>query len=144
MLNALLMLGSTNQKMKKINFLCVGVWIAYMLMNANLETGLAFTIVNLIIFLGVVTLGKLAKGKCSNTVVSVFSILIWSVLIDVVCFYMYPQFAITQNILGYIESGILFNLKYAFSNAIVLAFVYACDFVTNKLSKAKEGMVSSI
>lgn len=47
-----------------------------MLLNANLKTGLIFTIVNLIIFLSAFALGEVVKGKYFNTAVSIFSIVI--------------------------------------------------------------------
>lgn len=133
MLNSLLMLGSTSKKMGKINFLCVIMWIGYMLMNANLETGLFFAIVNLIVFLITFGLSKIVKGKLANSAVAVFSILIWSILIDTITFFMYPQFTMGQNIVGYIFNGIVFNAKYVLSNIIVLCLVYGCDFMMNKI-----------
>lgn len=144
MLNSLLMLGSTNKKMKKINYLCAAAWVAYMLMNANLKTGLIFAVVNSIVFLITFELGQVVKGKYSNTIVSVFSILIWSILIDVACFYMYPQFTMGQSIIAYIGNGIAFNAKYVLSNVVALSFVYGCDFVAKKLLKtAKEKSLAS-
>ena len=134
MLNSLLMLGSTSKKMGKITYLCAFIWIGYMLMNANLNSkaGLIFTGVNLIVFLITFAIGKIVKGKYSNVAVSIFSIIIWSILIDLACFYMFPQFAMGQNIIGYIGSGIEFNFKYVFSNIFVLSAVYLCDWIKVK------------
>ena len=149
MLNSLLMLGSTNKKMKKINYVSAIIWIGYMLLNANLKTGLIFTIVNLVVFLSTFALGQVVKGKYSNIAISIFSIIIWSVLIDIISFYMYPQFTMGQSIITYISNGIAFNAKYVFSNVAVLSAVYGLDFATKKISallkmKKEKVLVSSI
>lgn len=133
MLSSLLMLGSTNRKMKKINYLCALVWVAYMLSNANMKEGIIFTAVNIGVFLVTFALGQLVKGKYSNTIISVGSILIWSVLIDIVCFYMYPQFVIGQTIFGYIGNGLAFNAKYVFVNIFALAIAHVLGFVANRI-----------
>lgn len=128
MLGSLLMLGSTNNKLKKVNYIFAIMWIIYMLSNANLESGMLFVIANIFAFGVVFVLSKLLKGKYSNMVLSVCSILIWSVLIDIITFFAYPEFATGHNIAGYIFNGILFNLKFVFTNCIVMV---ACSLVKN-------------
>ena len=149
MLNSLLMLGSTNKKMKKINYVCAIIWIGYMLLNAKLKTGLIFTIVNLIVFLSTFVLGQVVKCKYSNTAISIFSIIIWSIVIDIISFYMYPQFTMGQNIISYIGNGVVFNARYIFSNIAVLSAVYGLDYATKKIPsllkmKKEKVLVSSM
>ena len=133
MLNALLMLGSTNKKMGKINWVCSIIWIAYMLMNSNLKTGLIFTVMNAVVFFIIFGIGQMVKGKYSNAVISICSILIWSILIDTITFFVYPQFTMGQNIIGYIYNGIIFNAKYILSNIVALFVIYGCNFMVNKI-----------
>jgi hypothetical protein len=123
MINSLLMLGST-YKNKKINIFFITAWVIFMLQGANLKTGLVFPAMNLIAFGLVVGLGKLFQGKYSNKVIAVSSVLIWSVIIDIMCYYLYPQFTMGQNILTYIANGILFNYKYVGYNVLVVLGVY--------------------
>jgi len=132
MLNALLMFGSTNKKMKKINWFCMIMWFIFMFMNADFKTGAIFTLINAAVFFFTFGLGQFAKGKYSNTIVSVCSILIWSILIDIISFYMYPQFTMGQNIIGYIYNGIVFNAKYILLNIFVLSILYGYEFMVNK------------
>ena len=128
MLNSLLMLGSTNNKLKKGKYIFLIIWIGYLLINANLKSGLLFTIVNLITFLGVFTLGNIIKEKHTNNVISILSILIWSVIIDMISYYMYPTYSMGQSIFGYVGNGILFNFKYVFINCIAVILLNTIDY----------------
>ena len=70
-------------------------------------------------------------------------------MIDIISFYMYPQFTMGQNIISYISNGVVFNAKYVFLNVAVLSAVYGLDFATKKVSlllkmKKEKVLVSSI
>lgn len=124
MLNSILMLGST-YKNKKLNIIFTITWVVFMLLGSNLKTGIGitFTIMNVVAFGLVFGLGKLFKGKYSNKVISISSILIWSITIDVICYFLYPQFTMGQSIVTYIGNGILFNYKYIFVNALIVSVI---------------------
>ena len=125
MLNSLLMLGSTYNKNKKLNIIFAVAWIIFMLLGSNLKTGIGirFTIMNFVTFGLVFALGKMFKGKYSNKVISISSVLIWSIIIDSICYFLYPQFTMGQSIVSYIGNGILFNYKYIFVNALAVAII---------------------
>ena len=131
MINALLMFGSTYNKNKKINIILAISWIIFMLFGSNLKTGLIFTIMNFISYGFVFALSKFFKKKYSNTLLSVFSVLIWSITIDIICYFLYPQFTMGQNIFMYISNGILFNYKYVFYNMGVLSIGYLGKHIIN-------------
>ena len=133
MLNSLLMLGSTYNKNKKLNVIFAITWIIFMLIGSNLKTGIGirFTIMNFISFGLIFALGKIFKGKYSNIVVSIFSVLIWSIVIDIICYLLYPQFTMGQNILMYIGNGILFNYKYVGYNILVISGVHCIKYLLN-------------
>lgn len=137
MINSLFMLGAAFNKNRKVSVAFMIGWIAYVIIN-QLYLGL-FPIINAVVFL-VVTVGiNLIKNKKINTVLSIISILIWSIIIDVICYYMYPLFPTNQNILGYIWQGILFNYKYIFTNIVAVAVIYSFDLILYKLEiKIKE------
>lgn len=132
MLNSLLILGSTYSTIKKANKLFAIIWIIYMLLTSNFKTGLIFIIMNFISFTIVFIFGKIFENKYSNTIISIFSILIWSIIVDIICYFIYPQFTMRQNILMYIGNGILFNYKYAVSNALFIGTINAMLFLRNK------------
>ncbi len=135
MLNSLFMLGSTNKKLKKGNYLFCMLWISYMLLNANLKSGLIFVVANIFTFMVVFILCQKIKGKYSNTIMSIASILIWSILIDIITYFMYPQFVGAQNIISYIFNGILFNYKYIFTNILVVVGINGLEFIFKKITQ---------
>jgi len=141
MLNSILILGSTYNKNKKLNIIFAITWIAFMLIGSNLKTGLIFTVMNLMSFGLVFGLGKVFKGKYSNKVVAIFSVLIWSVIIDIICYFLYPQFAMGQNILQYIGSGILFNYKYVVYNALVVFGVYCIKMAPAHFTGKRQSVI---
>ena len=141
MLNSLLILGST-YKNKKLNIIFAIAWIIFMLIGSNLKTGLIFTIINFISFGLVFALGKLFSGKYSNKVIAISSILIWSMCIDIICYIMYPEFAMGQNIWAYIKNGILFNYKYIVYNVIVVAVVQIVKYILKLKANSREKEVA--
>ena len=134
MINSIFMLGSSYNRNKKISIIFMLGWILYMIIQQS-RTGMTFPIINTIVFLIVTISINLVKNKKINTVLSVFSILIWSIIIDIICYYLYPLFSLNQNIFGYIWQGILFNYKYIFSNIMAVCFIYGLDFVIIKVEK---------
>lgn len=137
MLNSLFMLGSSFNKNRKVSLVFMIGWVAYIIIN-QLYLGL-FPIVNAIVFLIVTVSINLIKNKKVNTILSIFSILIWSITIDIICYYMYPLFSSNQNIFEYIWQGILFNYKYIFSNIIAIYSIYILDlFIDRIVVLAKE------
>ncbi len=130
MINSVFMLGSSFNKNRKVSIAFMAGWIAYIIIN-QLYLGL-FPLVNAIAFLAVTVSINFVKNKKINTVLSVFSILIWSIIIDIICYYMYPLFSSNQSIFGYVWQGILFNYKYVFSNAIIVCAIYGLDIIIEK------------
>lgn len=131
MINSLFMLGSSYNKNRKVSITFMIGWIAYMTIR-QFYLGI-FPIVNAIVFLIISVSINLIKNKKVNTVLSILSILIWSIIIDVICYYMYPLYSTGQNIFGYVCQGILFNYKYIFSNIVAICAIYGLDIVIEKL-----------
>ena len=120
MINSLFMLGGSYNKDRKISILFLTAWILYMLINYDFSLGLAFPLINAIVLLTVTISIKLISNKKVNTIMSIFSILIWSIIIDIVCFYMFPMMSAGQSLINYILQGILFNYKYIFVNIVAI------------------------
>ena len=112
--------GSSNKNISKI---FIVVWIAYMLFGSNLSLGITFPIVNAITFLTITLLISKIKNKSVNAVLSITSILIWSVIIDIICYYLYPTMSSNITLIQYVFNGILFNYKYVFTNILALSLV---------------------
>ena len=120
MINSLFMLGGSYNKNRKISILFLTAWILYMLINYDFSLGLAFPLINAIVLLTVTISINLISNKKVNTIMSIFSILIWSIIIDIVCFYMFPMMSAGQSLINYILQGILFNYKYIFVNIVAI------------------------
>lgn len=120
MINSLFMLGGSYNKDRKISILFLTAWILYMLINYDFSLGLAFPLINAIVLLTVTISINLISNKKVNTIMSIFSILIWSIIIDIICFYMFPMMSAGQSLINYILQGILFNYKYIFVNIVAI------------------------
>ena len=133
MINSLLMLGGSSNK--KISKVFIVTWLAYMLFGSNLSLGLTFPIVNAITFLVVTLFISKIKNNKANTVLSIASILIWSVTIDIICYYLYPTMSSNITLINYIFNGILFNYKYIFTNVLALSLIKVVSIIKKTLTE---------
>ena len=135
MINSLFMLGGSYNKDRKISILFLTAWILYMLINYDFSLGLAFPLINAIVLLTVTISINLISNKKVNTIMSIFSILIWSIIIDIICFYMFPMMSASQSLVNYILQGILFNYKYVLVNIIALCGINLIILLKNNVIK---------
>ncbi len=133
MINSLFMLGSSYNKNKTISNIFMLAWVAYMLLGSNLSLGITFPVVNAITFLVITFCINKIKNRGWNTVLSIFSILIWSIVIDSICYFVYPAFTGTLTIFQYIYQGLLFNARYVASNVITVAVINVIILIGNKI-----------
>lgn len=133
MINSLLMLGGSSNK--KISKVFIVTWLAYMVFGSNLSLGLTFPIVNAITFLVVTLFISKIKNNKANTVLSIASILIWSVTIDIICYYLYPTMSSNITLINYIFNGILFNYKYIFTNVLALSLIKGLSILKKTLTE---------
>ena len=142
MINSLFMLGSSYNKNKIVSCIFFIAWIVYMLIGSDLSLGLTFPIINAIVFIIISISINLVKNRKLNTSLSVFSILIWSIVIDIICYFLYPMMVGEQSIFSYIFQGILFNGKYIFSNIIAVGIISMIETLAQRaMQKEKIGMV---
>lgn len=131
MINSLFILGGAYNKDRKISIAFLCGWVLYMIVNYDFSLGLTFPIINAMVCL-MVSIGiSLIRNKTINTILSISSILIWSIVIDIICFFMYPTMVAGQNIFGYIFQGILFNYKYIISNIFVVCIINVIIMIKN-------------
>lgn len=142
MINSLFMLGSSYNKNRWVSYVFFIGWLAYMLIGSDLTLGLTFPIINAIVFIIISISINLIKNRKLNTILSVFSILIWSIVIDIICYFLYPMMVGEQSIFSYIFQGILFNGKYIFSNIIAVGIISMIETLAQRaMQKEKIGMV---
>ncbi len=131
MINSLFMLGGAYNKDRKVSIAFMCGWVLYMIVNYDFSLGLTFPIINAMVYL-IISIGiSLIRNKTINTILSISSILIWSIAIDIICFFMYPTMVVDQNIFGYIFQGILFNYKYIISNIIAVCIINVIIMIKN-------------
>lgn len=133
MINSLLMLGGSSNK--KISKVFIVTWLAYMVFGSNLSLGLTFPIINAITFLAITLLISKIKNNKANAALSIASILIWSVTIDIICYYLYPTMSSNITLINYIFNGILFNYKYIFTNVLALSLIKGLSIIKKTLTE---------
>ena len=138
MLNASLIFLNSYNKNKVWSILSFFLWIIYMLINQT-SMGTLFSVVNILVFAIVSISIHIVKNKKVNMILSVFSVIFWSILIDIATYFMYPAFVGNMSIAQYIFNGILFNYRYMFSNLCILAVV---ELITVIFVKSKNIIVS--
>ena len=98
-------------------------WFLYNLFFAILfNFNLLFFSINCTVITLITCLFDIIKKFCNQRVViafSMLSILVYSLLIDLICYYMIG-YLVKQSLLEYIVNGLLFNLKYVYINIVVM------------------------
>ena len=144
MVNSLFMLGSAYNKDKRISPLFIISWIIYMLLNYNFSLGYIFPIINISVLLITTISIRSIKNKKLNTILSTISILLWSIIIDIICYFMYPAMTNGQNVVTYVWQGILFNYKYVFINMIALCVINLIIYFKEKIKEKYIKKISSL
>ena len=103
-----------------------------------------FLVINLAHFAIIPLLINCIKNKYLKAVFSVLSIIIWSILIDIICYYMFPKFVFGMTLSVYVYRGIVFNAKYIFYNVLLVRAITLFEKVSEKvLAKHKSEVVSN-
>lgn len=128
-MNGLLLFMSSSIRYKRLSLLSMIIWLFFMLLNADFSLGYIFPLINFLIFIIISSLPRLNKGLLSNKVYSVFSILLWSITVDIVCYFIFPSMVFNQSIFLYIFNGILFNSKFVVYNTFYLVLLETFSFI---------------
>ena len=129
MINSLFMLGSSYNKNRILSIVFMIGWISYMFIGYMNKPMGVFPILNVIVFLSICIIINLVKNRKVNMILSITSVLIWSVIIDIVCYFFYSIMNENQDILSYVFQGIVFNYKYIFSNILAICLINCIDNV---------------
>jgi hypothetical protein len=121
MINSTLMLFSLYNKNTVLMNVCAMAWIFFMLSHSNFQWTPLVTI-NLMAFLMTTLLLRKIKNNYLSLLGTTSSILLYSICVDVICYYIYPQFVCGQNLLGYVVNGLLFNSRYVLLNGLIVVF----------------------
>jgi len=130
MVNSLLLMAMVNKKIPK--FLPWALYLGYFMVTTIGNP--RFFFVNLVVYTTVMLITrKITDGKV-NQVVSILSILIWSVCVDMVDYFMWPAMNFGRSLPQYVWDGIVFNYKLVFLNVAVYAAVAGLVYATKKVT----------
>lgn len=115
----LLYLGSLRQR-KTIKMIIMCLLCIYVLFNSA-QTNLMFDLINISFILVIQIFLGLFKNH--NELICLSSIFIYSIGIDVVCYYMFPDFVFGQSLIQYVYNGILFNFSGLLIQIIVCTLI---------------------
>ncbi|MDR0461825.1 MAG: hypothetical protein LBG88_00620 [Christensenellaceae bacterium] len=96
------------QKNKFIGYGALAILAVYLFCTSTANT-IPFLFLNL----GVIYFVSLALKRFNNQIVRSVSILIYSVIIDIICYFAFPVFTVNVSFSAYIWAGLLFNMKSA-------------------------------
>lgn len=111
----------------------------YLVTNCN---NLQIALVNSVVFYVILLIGKHGCSYKCKTFYAATSIILYSVLIDTICFFTF-QTAYSGGIFSYIISGINFNLKYVLINSVILISTRMITKILSKTPKieVKDGQI---
>ena len=123
MLSSLFLFGSSLVKNKTVSVLLSTLLIINLARVQMWKVNNTFFFINMLVFLFIIAFAQKIKNEKVNAGISITSILIWSIIIDVICYFMFPKFVMGQTIFQYVWQGILYNYKYVFVNAAIYGVV---------------------
>lgn len=132
MLNSLLMCVGSNSNFKVLSSVARMAILINLMYVQFAEVNNIFFVVNMFLLFTIPQLISRIKNKYTNIAMSAVTILIWSILIDILSYYLFPLFKQSCSIFVYVLNGIEFNLKYVISNLILLVVLYSIDGVILK------------
>lgn len=127
----LLLLFSGLRTKKVIFFTSYALLTIYMLVVANWQLNVWFQLVNIFVLLFVAGMIHLLKG-IPNAILSILSKLIYSVLIDFICYFWFPMFTNGATLIQYIWNGIVFNWKSLLIDTCVFAAIVVVKMIVEK------------
>lgn len=133
----LLCLSIYNKINYKIRILFELILILYTLLFSYLNNDYSFTMICINSFLLVtISMSSLSfKNHKSNEFISAFSIIVFSIVIDIICYFVYPNFVKNQSLISYISSGIIFNFKYFAMNLYLMLILKIYEKIKKSISK---------
>ena len=130
----LIYLASLRQGIKT-KVILILLLLIYTISGITEQTDWTFNIINMFLLVGVTLFMQLFKK--GNIFISVFSILIYSVLIDIVCYFLYPQFVYGVSLFDYILNGIAFNYKGLIIASVVCLGIGLCIHLRGVKNESK-------
>lgn len=132
----LLLLFSGLRTKKWVSIVSLSLLLFYMVVTTDWSYGIWFPIVNILTMVGIAVLIHLTKG-IPNATLSVISKFIYSVIIDIICYFWFPMFTNGMTLIQYIWSGIVFNWKSLLIDTSVFLVIVVVKVIMEKKSESK-------
>jgi len=129
-LSGFLMYGAA-QKNKAIGITSAAVLFVYLFMSSLSP---AFFAVNMAVIIAL----SFVLQKINFQLLSGISILLYSVIIDIICFYFFPVFPINVSLGAYILAGIAFNLRSAMPAAALAVMIQLAVIVVPRILNRRQ------
>lgn len=146
MLNSVFLMFSQYEKNRKVSNIFKIIWVLYAVAVSFFNFNPTFFIINLSAFLLLTEINYFMSklGQKTNIVLSIFSILIYSFIVDIICYFVFPAWAQNVSLIGYITNGLLFNLKYVALNTGVMVVSKLIFEISNKCRTQKLKLIYKI
>lgn len=136
MLSSIMMFGASFKSKKVYQIIFMVLWVILLAINTNLSYGWQFPLLNL--FVGIFTMLIAAKLSQKHEWASIFTILLYSLLIDTASFLLFPEWTMGVNYLNYIWNGILFNYKTILMPLALFTLLKLSQLTYKKLTTVKQ------
>lgn len=141
MINSLILMLSQYNKNGKFPNIFKCIWLVATALMSFSSLNFTFLLIEIVSFL--------LMSHCTyffnrfsfkfNALLSVFSVLVYSVFVDIMCYFLLSAWCGNQSLIQYIMNGIIFNSKYVLSNGLTLiAVTLVSKYLKNYLDKHLE------
>lgn len=130
-----LLFGSLRTK-KAIFFISLILLLFYMVSTTDWTYGFWFPFVNILTIVLLAVLIHFTKG-IANSVLAIISKLLYSVIIDIICFFWFPMFTNGATLVQYIWNGIVFNWKSLLIDTSVFLIIVVAKVLLEKKYESK-------
>ena len=125
MISSLILMLSQYNKNRKIANIFMCIWFLYAIVISFDNFDFKFLSIGIASFLLTTFCIYFVSRFVSkfSVLLSVCSTIIYSVFIDIVCYFLLPTWCENQSLIQYLIRGVMFNSKYLLSNAFVMIIV---------------------
>lgn len=143
MVNSILIfLSQWNQILCKLKVFSTCLCLSRLLFSLPLNNNISVNVISCVIIIFFSLLVTKIGNYTINTLLAVCSKLTYSILIDTICYGVFPQVRLSYSFFGYILSGIIFNAKSILVNTFIMLLILLfsnCiqikNYIANKICK---------
>ncbi len=121
MVNSILIfLSQWNQTPCKLKIVSICWCLSRLLFSLSLNNNISVNVISCVIIIVLSLLVTKMGNYTINSLLAACSKLTYSILIDTICYSVFPQIRLSYSFFGYILSGIIFNAKSILVNTFIM------------------------